>query len=144
MFSLLPVSQQETLMLSVLPVISRRRLCCLCCQSSAGDAYVVCVASPEQENDEKVTKDLTGVEEGKALRKLLNSDDEDEEDEEEESKKKQETPEDSEEEAKKKKKKGLTWVQSYPLNEQKFLRSQYYFLCLNNVFLLSQFVAMTF
>ena len=60
--------------------------------------------SPEQENDEKVTQDLAGVEEGKALKKLLNSDDEDEEEEDKkEEEDKQEDKDDSDEDKKKKK-----------------------------------------
>lgn len=67
-------------------------------------------SDPEREDDEKVGKDLTGVEEGKALKKLLDSEDEDDEEdelkkqEEEKKKKAKEEQESSGDEDKKKKK----------------------------------------
>ena len=61
---------------------------------------ILCFSS-EQENEDKVTKDLAGVEEDKGLKNLLASDSEDEED---EQKKKQQEEEKKQEENKENKK----------------------------------------
>ena len=61
------------------------------CNEGREKDYVLTDSSDsDQENDELVSKQLSGVEEGDALRKLLESDEEDEEENEEEKKKKEE------------------------------------------------------